>query len=435
MENQRSNPRRAQSGPLQIKGMGHQILEAHDFKCRFVCRQQPDAWGYAVFEGLLPPGDTEAPAIARIETRKPELGSRCFQIVSRGRTEIQQRFCDEACPRDRLERYPGLVRIRLKPKLVNRRDRDPALLVHLEGARDSLLIDCGSLDAVPKVELLKLSHLFVTHTHIDHFCGFDRILRHVLGGENRIHVFGPPGITRNVQGKLDGYTWNLIDVGGPTFVVHELDGDQKLTTEFTCRRRFAPSFEAVSSTIESGCIVDDGRLKVHFAALEHQIPSLAYSVEESPFASVRANRLGTDGPRPGPWLTRLQELAIRGWGPDDTLEVAGCIRRVPDLIDEFIEVKPGVKIAYATDTVFNERTLATIAQLANRADVFYCESNYQDPDEDKASSYFHLTARQAGQLARAAQVEKLILFHLSRKYLGDIGTSILQAKEEFDRVE
>lgn len=327
------------------------------------------------------------------------------------------------------------VRIRLRPRLVNRRDQDPGLFLELEGARDAFLIDCGSLDAIPKVDLLRLSHIFVTHTHIDHFCGFDRVLRHVLASENVIHVFGPTGITANVQGKLDGYTWNLIEEGGPAFVVHELENDRMLSTEFRCLRGFKPTGPGQESRIEKGLIVDDGRVRVHFGTLEHRIPCLAYSVEEVDFPSIRADRIETMGIRGGPWIAKLQERVFTEIPEGETIEIEGTQFSLRTIVDDLVEIKRGRKVCYVTDTIFNERTLVTVGDLVKDADEFFCESNYQDVDEAKAAAYFHLTARQAARFAKQGSVKKLILFHISRKYQGDFRASFREAREEFPRVD
>ncbi|HAP67599.1 MAG TPA: ribonuclease Z, partial [Nitrospinae bacterium] len=74
----------------------------------------------------------------------------------------------------------------------------------------AILFDLGSIDFVEPSKLLKVSDIFVSHTHIDHFIGFDHVLRLFLGRENSLRIFGPPGIIANVEGKLNGYTWNLV---------------------------------------------------------------------------------------------------------------------------------------------------------------------------------------------------------------------------------
>ena len=60
-------------------------------------------------------------------------------------------------------------------------------------------------------QLLKVSDVFISHMHMDHFIGFDNLLRVVLNRDKPMRIFGPPGITDCIEGKLRGYTWNLTE--------------------------------------------------------------------------------------------------------------------------------------------------------------------------------------------------------------------------------
>ncbi len=95
--------------------------------------------------------------------------------------------------------------------LVNPPGGDPALYVRLRWQGRALLFDLGQLDRLDHASTLRLSHVFVSHTHMDHFVGFDQLLRVFLAREARLRIFGPPGLIANVTGKLAGYTWNLVD--------------------------------------------------------------------------------------------------------------------------------------------------------------------------------------------------------------------------------
>jgi ribonuclease Z len=90
-----------------------------------------------------------------------------------------------------------------------------------------MLFDLGRLDRLSVREILKLSDVFVSHTHIDHFIGFDHLLSSALHREQDLQLFGPNGFMENVRGKLAGYAWNLIRDYPFTLVVHEVDGPSK----------------------------------------------------------------------------------------------------------------------------------------------------------------------------------------------------------------
>jgi len=90
-----------------------------------------------------------------------------------------------------------------------------------------MLFDLGRLDRLSVREILKLSDVFVSHTHIDHFIGFDHLLSSALHREQDLRLFGPNGFIENVRGKLAGYTWNLIRDYPLILVVHEVDGPSK----------------------------------------------------------------------------------------------------------------------------------------------------------------------------------------------------------------
>ena len=100
---------------------------------------------------------------------------------------------------------------RFHPCLVNGPFDDPALYVPFAYEKRAILFDLGDLRRLPPRDILKISHCFVSHTHMDHFCGFDRLLRICLGREKRLHLFGPEGFLTNLEGKLRGYNWNLVN--------------------------------------------------------------------------------------------------------------------------------------------------------------------------------------------------------------------------------
>lgn len=129
----------------------------------------------------------------------------------------------------------------LLPQLVNDSFGDPAVYVDLLFERRAILFDLGDLSPLSPRKLLRISHIFVSHAHMDHFIGFDSLVRLLLGREKELHIFGPPGFVAQVEHRLAGYTWNLVETYPTDFTVvaWELHPDDRLVSaEFHCQRGF-----------------------------------------------------------------------------------------------------------------------------------------------------------------------------------------------------
>ena len=97
------------------------------------------------------------------------------------------------------------------PRLVNPPFGDPGVFIPFSYEKRAVLFDLGDIQSLSPRDILKISHIFISHTHMDHFFGFDHLLRLHLGREKVLYLYGPGGILKNVEGKLAGYTWNLAD--------------------------------------------------------------------------------------------------------------------------------------------------------------------------------------------------------------------------------
>src|SRR3954469_15881363 len=98
----------------------------------------------------------------------------------------------------------------LLPRLVDPTAREPGLVVDLRDERRTLLFDLGEIGHLPPRVLLRVSHAFVSHTHMDHFAGFDHLLALALGRMPRLVLWGGPGFVEQVEHKLRAYTWNVV---------------------------------------------------------------------------------------------------------------------------------------------------------------------------------------------------------------------------------
>jgi len=320
------------------------------------------------------------------------------------------------------------MRLTFSAELVNDPFGDPGLYVDFQFEPRALLFDLGNLAPLPPRKLLRISDVFVSHTHMDHFFGFDRLLRICLGRETRLRLYGPPGFTAQVEHKLAAYTWNLVESfpGDFTIDVWELDrGWQARGTRLRCHQRFqGEPLEA--RQLQDGVLLDEPAFRVRAAFLDHGTDCLGFAVEEKAHVSVWKNRLAELGLVVGPWLKELKDAVTRG-APDDTPVHARSSDRdgrherlIPlgTLKDLVVQQVPGEKICYVTDVAFHPDNVQRIVALAGGATQLFIECAFLEQDADHAARKLHLTARQAGSIARAAGARLVIPFHFSPRYAG-----------------
>jgi len=313
--------------------------------------------------------------------------------------------------------------------LVNGSSGDPLLFVDCMFESRSLLFDLGDIRALTPRKLLRVSHVFVSHAHMDHFIGFDWLLRILLGREKSLQLFGPSGFLAQVEHKLRSYTWNLVQNYESDFSlrVTELDGTgHGQRASFYCRRKFYRE-EEEAVVFSENTLLEEPAMKVRYTALDHGgIPSLAFALEESAHINVWKNRLQELGLPVGEWLRELKQGVLLN-KPGDTLiravwrEHGEQHERMLSL-DELIPVLrivPGQKIAYITDVSWHQDNVMRMVDLARNADLLYIETVFIERDAAHGQRKFHLTARQAGEIARAAGVSNAIPMHFSPRYQGN----------------
>jgi ribonuclease Z len=272
----------------------------------------------------------------------------------------------------------------------------PAVLVRRGG--DRLLFDCGEgtqRQLLRSVGLLDLDSVFVTHFHADHWLGLPGMLKSFALRERTepLSVYGPPGLRelmatmRIVYGRLP-YELSIVELE-PTEPVQR-DGYIVAAIPVTHKGSVAFGY----------AIVEDARPGHLDAGL--------------------AERLGV---RPGPDFGRLQRgETVNGVRPE---QVMGPTRE-------------GRKIVLSGDTSPCE----ALAIAAHQADVLVHEATFVEEEAERARQTFHSTARQAAELARAAEVRLLVLTHVSSRYGGgelrDEACAAFPATEagrDFDTIE
>ncbi len=278
----------------------------------------------------------------------------------------------------------------VQPRLINDVFSDPGLLIDFRFGRRAILFDLGDIHGLSSREIFRVSHVFVSHTHMDHFAGFDRLLRFTLRRPAPLHLVGPDGFIARVRHKLAAYTWNLLGQERP----------------------FAPP------ELPAGTVLDEEAFRIHASVLDHGIPCLAFAFQEK--LRINVNKAGLDalGLPVGPWLNEAKRVVRRG-GDDGTQIFVAPDRLVPLglLKAEALRLAAGQRITYVVDAAYHPANVERITALARRADQLFIETAFLEADAALAAERRHLTAAQAGAIARAAEVVRITPFHFSPRYL------------------
>jgi len=81
-----------------------------------------------------------------------------------------------------------------------------------------------------------------------------------------------------------------------------------------------------------------------------------------------------------------------------------------------MRITAGRKIAYVVDCSFVEENIRKIVALAEGADLLFIEGGFLETDAADAARRRHVTASQAGTIARLAGVTRLLTLHYSPRY-------------------
>jgi len=250
----------------------------------------------------------------------------------------------------------------------------PALLVIRGGER--ILVDCGEgtqRQLMRSAGLAKIDLILISHLHGDHYLGLPGLLKtwSLLGREEPLVLFGPEGLYE---------------------VLRE--------TERIVGR---PRFPFLPEEVRPGAVLETEDYRLVTAPTEHGLPGLAWCLEEGPRPGLFHPEVAVAlGVTPGPDFGRLQ----RG----DTVFTAEGREVRPEEVME--PSRRGRKIVVTGDT----RPSSAVIELARGASVLVHDSTYGDSEQERALETGHSTAREAAEVARAADVGTLVLMHTSSRH-------------------
>lgn len=316
---------------------------------------------------------------------------------------------------------------------------DPMFVLRLDHRQRCLFLDLGEVAKVPTRIVHQATDILMSHAHLDHLGDLPWLLRRRVGMSTPCRIYGPPGLSERVANLVHGFTWDRVELRGPSFEVGEYDEAAATLTWWHVQAGVEGRRQLRVDAVVDQTILHEPRLRVRATTLDHGIPVLAYAVEEPQTFSVRGNVLRAQGWRPDAWLGDLKWRAAAEQ-LDDLITVphadgAASEHTVGALADVLLIPQPGQKIVYATDFADTPENRARLVPLASRAHIFICEASFTSADADQAARTGHLTATSCASIAREADVHTLVPFHHSVRYEDDPRQIYDELLATFDRVQ
>jgi ribonuclease Z len=260
------------------------------------------------------------------------------------------------------------------------------------------LIDCGEGTQMQlmlyKIKHQRISNIYISHLHGDHYFGLAGLLStmHLQGRQQPLHLFGPPGLSEILSLQLKYSGTNLCY----KLIFHELD---------------TGSYRKV---------YEDKKITVHTIPMEHRVPCCGFLFREKPKPRplIKENLPGFLTP---PQLVRLK------WGEDIRDEQGKVLVRNAVVT---LEPKRSRSYAYCSDSRYKPDLLPYLRGV----DLLYHEATFTDEMRERAHYTFHSTARQAAEMAVAAEVRHLLLGHFSVRYK-DLTPLLTEAQEVFPKTD
>jgi ribonuclease Z len=302
-------------------------------------------------------------------------------------------------------------------RLVNGPLFDPIVYLRLINESRAIMFDCGRFLELSHRELLLLDAVFISHMHMDHFVGFDSLLRVILHREKPLEVFGPEGIIKKLTAKLNSYTWNLTAEYPLMINISEILEDSVMTVSLSASTGFGEA--GLTERKRPGNeIYADPRFVVDTVILDHNIPCLAFAVKEKFHVNIRPDIISERGFVPGPWIGMLKEMVISGKSGGIEVEKAGGKVTIgsDELANDIAIITKGQKIAYLADVRFSQKNMESFRAIAEDADTLFIEAYYLDEMKEEAYIKAHLTAAQAGVISREIRAKRIVPMHISPRY-------------------
>ncbi len=269
------------------------------------------------------------------------------------------------------------------------RNHPAIVLEYFSDYRDVFLFDCG--EGTQKqlmksgISFMQINKIFITHWHADHFAGLIPLLQTMNLEKRRtpLTIFAP---------EAERFVSNILDLGyfGVRFPINSVNVE----------------FEGNDISV-----IDDTKdYEILSIPAYHTVPAAAYCFKERDKWNLDENKMKKLELKRGPWLKKFKKEGKLEWkGKTIKLEDVGY-------------VKKGLKVVYSGDT----KPHRNILELSKEADVLIHDGTFLEEDIGEKA---HTDVKEAARLAKKANVKKLVLTHISRRY-----TDIKELEDEARKV-
>ncbi len=306
------------------------------------------------------------------------------------------------------------------PEVKSKIGEDISILIKLDNHSENYLCDCGDASDLTVKDCQNIAAIFISHTHIDHFINFDTILRHQLGGGKKIIICGPKGITQQVQAKIKGYNWNLIEANSISYEVREIIDE----TTIQCAIIKPPNWAIKAlPNLPNNIPYQNERFQVSFTILDHKTPSIAYAFKELDTVKIDLTKSTFKG---GSWVRTLK-MAYESADPDRPIQIEATTFLAKDLY-HLLSIKKGDTLGVIMDHAANNANHQKIYQHFQGFNKIFIESYHLTADIAQATLNFHSYASASGQIMRRCAIKEAIPIHFSRRY--DV-SEVEQLRNEF----
>ena len=292
--------------------------------------------------------------------------------------------------------------------LKSKPDEDICLLFKVANHHWNYLCECGEASELTVKECQNTHAIFISHTHIDHFINFDRVLRHQIGIQRRVVICGPEGISAQVQAKIKGYCWNLIEEGSVIYEIREIIS----FTDIQIYELKPPDWELKKiGQITDGFLFQNDKFVTRFTLLDHKIPTIAYHFKAHDSINIHLENSGFEG---GRWINDLKEAFLQK-ETERIIEVQNNTYQAGELF-HLIKKNRGETFGIIMDHAASPENHRRIQSLFQDCDKVFIECFYQAADKEMAAANFHSYSTESARIMRESAVKLAIPVHFSRRY-------------------